>query len=107
MSSKIMETVLVVGSTGNIGVAAVLGALSTKRNVLAIVRNQDSAEKLFKNVGTKEGITTVEADVTDEDGLMGVVEKVKQGQLPGFQHVYSCGESKSPRSCRDSVWELG
>jgi len=36
-----METVLVVGATGNIGVSAVTAALRSKRNVLAIVRNQD------------------------------------------------------------------
>lgn len=90
--SKIMETVLVVGATGNIGVAAIHGALRTKRNVLAIVRNQDSASKLFKHVGTKDGITTVEADVTSETGVQGVVDQVKAGKLPTFQHVYSCGK---------------
>ena len=41
-----METVLVVGATGNIGVSAVTAALRSKINVLAIVRNQDSADKL-------------------------------------------------------------
>lgn len=71
--------------------AAIHGALRTKRNVLAIVRNQDSAEKLFKHVGSKDGITTVEADVTSETGVQGVVDQVKAGKLPTFQHVYSCG----------------
>ena len=89
--SKVMETVLVVGASGNIGVAAILGALSTKRNVLAVVRNQDSADKMFKHVGTKDGITTVQADVTSEKGIQGVVDQVEAGKLPAFQHVYSSG----------------
>lgn len=87
-----METVLVVGATGNIGVAAVIGALRSKRQVLAIVRNQNSAEKLFTHVGTKEGITTVQADVTSDDGVRSVVDQVRAGRLPSFQHVYAAGE---------------
>jgi NAD(P)-dependent dehydrogenase (short-subunit alcohol dehydrogenase family) len=87
-----METVLVVGATGNIGVAAVIGALRSKRQVLTIVRNQDSAEKLFTHVGTKEGITTVQADVTSDDGVQSVVDQVRAGKLPSFQHVYTAGE---------------
>lgn len=97
--SKLIETVLVVGATGNIGVAAISGALSTKRNVLAVVRNQSSADKLFKHIGTKDGVTTVEADVTSETGVKGVVDQVKAGKLPAFQHVYSCGEFDSIGSC--------
>ncbi|RDW58332.1 hypothetical protein BP5796_12262 [Coleophoma crateriformis] len=84
-----METVLVVGSTGNIGIAAVIGALRSRRNVIAIVRNQASAEKLYMHVGTREGITTVEADITSDHGVQGVVDLVKTGKLPAFQHVYS------------------
>jgi len=86
-----METVLVVGSTGNIGVAAVTGALRAKRHVLAVVRNDKSAAKLLKFVGNSESITTVIADVTSDSGIKGVVDKVKAGKLPAFQHVYSCG----------------
>ena len=86
-----MPTVLAVGATGNIGVAAIIAALRSKLNVLAIVRNQSSADKLFQHVGTKEGITTVEADITSENGVQGVVDQVKAGKLPAFQHVYSCG----------------
>lgn len=85
------ETVLVVGSTGNIGVSAVIGALNTKRNVLAVVRNQQSAEKLFKHVGTREGITIAEADITSEADMTRMVEDVKAGKLPAFQHVYAAG----------------
>ena len=88
-----MATVLVNGATGNIGVAAIIGALRSKYKVLAIVRNQSSADKLFKNVGTREGITTVEADITSETGAQSVVDKVKAGKLPAFQHVYSCCKS--------------
>ncbi|KAK0649238.1 hypothetical protein B0T16DRAFT_324338 [Cercophora newfieldiana] len=84
------ETVLVVGATGNIGVAATKGALNSGRAVLAIVRNQNSADKLVKHVGTSEGITFVEADITSDKGVKGVVDKVRAGQLPAFQHVYSC-----------------
>ncbi|ATZ49135.1 hypothetical protein BCIN_04g03210 [Botrytis cinerea B05.10] len=84
-----MENVLVIGATGNIGVAAVLGALQSKRHVLAIVRNQASADKLFKHVGTKNGITTIEADIMSEGGVQTVVDQVRAGKLPGFQHVYS------------------
>ena len=86
------ETVLVVGATGNIGVAAVKGALNSGRAVLAIVRTQSSADKLIKHVGTSERITFVEADITSDTGVKGVVDKVRAGKLPAFQHVYSCGE---------------
>ncbi|RYP31830.1 hypothetical protein DL768_011156 [Monosporascus sp. mg162] len=85
-----METVLVVGATGNIGVSAVKAALRSKRNVLAIVRNQDSANKLVKHIGSSEGITFVEANVLSESGVRGVVDQVRAGKLPSFQHVYSC-----------------
>jgi NAD(P)-dependent dehydrogenase (short-subunit alcohol dehydrogenase family) len=87
-----METVLVVGATGNIGVSAIKAALRSKRNVLAVVRNQASADKLFHHVGSRNGITTVEADVTLENGVQDVVDQVKDGKLPAFQHVYSTGK---------------
>lgn len=87
-----METVLIIGATGNIGVAAVMGALRSKRNVLAIVRNEESANKLFKHVGTRSGITIAEADIMSETGVQSVVDKVKAGVLPAFEHVYSAGE---------------
>lgn len=88
--STAKETVLVVGATGHIGVAAIIGALKSGRNVLAIVRNQTSAEKMFHHVGTKEGITTVEADISKDDGVEGVVRRCESGELLGFQHVYVC-----------------
>jgi NAD(P)-dependent dehydrogenase (short-subunit alcohol dehydrogenase family) len=86
-----METVFVIGATGNIGVSVVKAALNTKRNVLAVVRNATSAAKLFEHVGTSEGITTVEADVTSENGVQSVVDRVQKGELPPFQHVYATG----------------
>jgi NAD(P)-dependent dehydrogenase (short-subunit alcohol dehydrogenase family) len=86
-----METVLIVGATGNIGTAAVKGALNAGLQVLAIVRNSASAEKLFRNVGTREGITTVEADILSDTGVQSVVDQVKEGKLPTFQHVYATG----------------
>jgi len=87
-----METVLVIGATGNIGVSVVTAALRRNMHVLAVVRSQDSANKLFQHVGTKDGITTVEADVTSENSVQGVVDQVRAGKLPAFQHVYSTGE---------------
>ncbi|OKL55395.1 hypothetical protein UA08_09338 [Talaromyces atroroseus] len=84
-------SVLVVGSTGNLGVSAVIGALRSQRAVLAIVRNEASAEKLYKHVGTREGITTVETDITLDYGVQSVVDQVKAGKLSAFQHVYSAG----------------
>ena len=88
-----METVLIIGATGNIGVAAVLAALRSKRNVLAVVRNQTSANKLFQHIGTSDGITTVEADITSDQGVQTVVDQVRAGKLPSFQHVYSAGKN--------------
>lgn len=85
------EHVLVIGATGNIGISAVKGALNSGRQVLAIVRNQASAEKLFKHVGSSEGIQVIEADVTSDTGVKSVVDQVKAGKLPAFQHVYTCG----------------
>lgn len=86
-----METVLVVGATGNIGVSAVTATLRSKRNVLAIVRNQNSADKLVKCIGSSEGIAFAEANVLSDSGVKGVVDQVRAGKLPSFQHVYSCG----------------
>ena len=86
-----METVLVVGATGNIGVSAVTAALRSKRNVLAIVRNRNSADKLVKYIGSSEGITFAEASVVSDTGVKGVVDRVRAGKLPSFQHVYSSG----------------
>ncbi|TLS29609.1 hypothetical protein PpBr36_00879 [Pyricularia pennisetigena] len=85
-----METVLIVGSTGNIGIAAAHGALQAGRKVLAVVRSQASADKLIKAVGSAEGITTVVADVTSDTAIKGVVDRVRAGELPAFQHVYAC-----------------
>ncbi len=98
-----METVLVVGATGNIGVSAVTAALRSKRNVLAIVRNQNSADKLVKNIGSSEGITFAEADVLSDSGVKGVVDQVRAGKLPSFQHVFSSGRLPNILSSQRSL----
>jgi NAD(P)-dependent dehydrogenase (short-subunit alcohol dehydrogenase family) len=81
-------TVLVVGASGNIGVSVILAALRRKLNVLAVVRTQDAADKMFKHVGSKDGITVALADPTNENDVQAVVEGVKDGKLPAFQHVF-------------------
>lgn len=86
-----METILVIGATGNIGVSAVKAALNTGRQVLAIVRNENSASKLFKSLGTQQGITTTEADIMSDNGVQKVVDHVRAGKLPAFQHVFASG----------------
>lgn len=86
-----METVLIIGATGNIGTAVVQGALNAGRHVIAAVRNTASANKLYQNLGTKTGITTVETDILSEKGVQFVVDLVKEGKLPPFQHVYAAG----------------
>ena len=65
-------------------------------DVLAVVRNKPSADKITRNLDIGENlptdnVTMVEADVTSDgdDGVKGVVEKVMNGKLQGFQHVYS------------------
>ena len=85
------ETVLVVGSTSPIGVSAVQATLRSKRKVLAVVQNRKSAENLITHVGTSEGIMFAEADITSETGIKRVVDQVRAGELPDFQHVYSAG----------------
>jgi NAD(P)-dependent dehydrogenase (short-subunit alcohol dehydrogenase family) len=87
-----METVLIVGATGNIGTAAVRGALNAGRHVLAVVRDSASADKLFRNIGTRDGITAVKADILSDNGVRAVVDQVKEGKLPVFQHVYATGQ---------------
>jgi len=82
-----MDTVLIIGSTGNIGTAAVRGALNAGRHVLAVVRNAASADRLFQNLGTKEGVTTVEADILSDNGVQSIIDQVKEGRLP---HVPAC-----------------
>jgi short-subunit dehydrogenase len=97
-----MERVLVLGASGHIGVSAVIAALRSKREVLAVVRSQASAEKLFHHVGTKDGITIAEADVTSTSDLQTVVDRVVKGDLPPFHHVYAASKHIthcSPHSC--------
>lgn len=95
-----METVLVVGASGDIGVSVIIAALRSGRQVLAIVRNNAAEQKIIQHVGTTEGIIFVEAQVTDENNVQKVVDRVRAGELPVFQHVYSAGKYRSqlPRS---------
>lgn len=88
-----IETVLVVGASGNIGVSVIIASLNTGRNVIALVRNKTSQDKIVQHVGSDKGITFVETDVTNLDALVQVVDQVKEGKLPAFQHVYSTGIS--------------
>jgi len=55
------------------------------------MRNQNSADKLVKYIGSSEGITFLEANVLSGSGVKGVVDQVRPGKLPAFQHVYSSG----------------
>ena len=103
-----METVLVIGSTGNIGTSAVHAALRSGRNALAVVRNQGSAEKLLGNVkgaGSQDRITCVTADITSDMGTRDVVDRVRSGTLPRFQHVFSAGKFPSQQH-RFAVYPL-
>ena len=100
-----METVLIIGATGNIGVSAVTAALRSKRNVLAIVRNQNSADKLVKYIGSSKGITFAEANVLSDSGVKGVVDQVRAGKLPAFQHVWASGWLPLQRS-KNREWLL-
>ena len=91
------ETVLVVGSSGNIGVSTIIAALRSKRNVLAVVRNKAAQDKVLEHVTYADkslptsNITFVEADPAQENAIDGVIDQVKAGKLPDFQHVYSTG----------------
>lgn len=90
------QTVLAIGSSGNIGLSVIIAALRSDRNVLAVVRNRASQDKVLhqltfdKSLPT-DRVTFAEADVASDTGVEGVVEKVKAGKLPAFQHVYSAG----------------
>lgn len=88
-----MATVLIVGSTGHIGTSATIAALRSGYRVLAVVRNQTSADKLTRNVGAElaKGITFVEANILSDTGISGVVDRVRAGELPAFQHVFTSG----------------
>ncbi|KAI7171212.1 hypothetical protein KC324_g10996 [Hortaea werneckii] len=107
-----MERVLIVGASGHIGTSAVIGALRNKRGVLAVVRSQQSAEKLFSQTGTKEGITVVEADPTSATDLQTVVDRVAKGDVPAFQHVHAATAYKATiphllsQGHPDSTWTM-
>lgn len=87
-----IKTVLIVGASGNIGVAATITVLRSGYCVLAVVRNQASAAKLYEHMGTTENIAVVEADVISESGLAHVVTELRAGKIPWFQHVFAAGK---------------
>lgn len=112
LDKMLRQTALVVGSSGNIGVAIIVAALRTNFNVLAVVRNDASKNKIIQHLAfdknlNKDDITFVEADVLSDDGVAQVVDKVKAGSLPDFQHVFSGGGSILPRPCVESVYNEG
>lgn len=84
-----METVLVVGSSGNIGVSAIIAAQRSNRAVIAVIRNGSAKEKILSHIDSPENITFVEADVTSDSGLQSLVDRVRNGDLPAFQHVFA------------------
>ncbi|GKT86128.1 short-chain dehydrogenase reductase SDR [Colletotrichum tofieldiae] len=83
------ETVLVFGASGNMGVSAIIAALRSNRQVIAVVRNEANAEKIYKYAGTRDGITIVQADPTSEESLQSLIDQVRAGKLPSFQHVWA------------------
>ena len=91
------ETVLVIGASGKIGVSVIMSARRTKRNVLAVVRNQAAQDKLLQHAGGSDGISFITADVTDPNGMQSVVDAVKAGKAPAFQHVYAAGRHATLR----------
>ncbi|KAK3386800.1 hypothetical protein B0H63DRAFT_140955 [Podospora didyma] len=65
------------------------------------VQNQHPARTLYllsagatnafpTNVTIPDRLILVEADVTSDSGIRGVVGRVRAGELPAFQHVYAC-----------------
>ena len=102
------ETVLVVGSSGNIGVSVIIGALRSNLDVLAVVRGKESEEKVLHNLTYDKSlpvdrITFTYADVLSDSGVQGVVDEVKAGKLPAFHHVYSAGKSGCHAHCHPNI----
>lgn len=94
------QTVLAIGSSGNVGLSVIIAALRTNRNVLAVVRSQTSQDKVLHQLSydktlPTDRVTFTQADVSSDTGVAGVVEQVKAGKLPAFQHVYSAGVQAS------------
>ncbi|EMD89520.1 hypothetical protein COCC4DRAFT_45051 [Bipolaris maydis ATCC 48331] len=72
---KNTKTVLIIGATSNIGVAAILDALGSDRNFLAVVRDQHSI-KVLEHVPTGyDRITVVESDAVSDQGVQNIVAK--------------------------------
>jgi hypothetical protein len=54
----------------------------TQVDVLAMLRNQESAEKVFQAFGAKVLITLVEADVISKHGIQQIIEQVLSISFP-------------------------
>ncbi|KAM0278362.1 hypothetical protein ACHAQH_005182 [Verticillium albo-atrum] len=101
------QTVLIAGATGHIGISAIQGAPRSGKQVLAIVRSETSAEKIWKHIGNTDQVTTVIADGTSDNGVQTVVDQVRAGDLPAFQHVYSAvGGKNTDISMLDTSTEM-
>ncbi|KAJ5041452.1 hypothetical protein J3E74DRAFT_413057 [Bipolaris maydis] len=85
---KNTKTVLIIGATSNIGVAAILDALGSDRNFLAVVRDQHSI-KVLEHVPTGyDRITVVESDAVSDQGVQNIVAKALAGTNVRFNEIY-------------------
>ncbi|KAJ5057366.1 hypothetical protein J3E74DRAFT_224471 [Bipolaris maydis] len=95
---KNTKTVLIIGATSNIGVAAILDALGSDRNFLAVVRDQHSI-KVLEHVPTGyDRITVVESDAVSDQGVQNIVAKVRAGS-----NFYKLFKTTMSLSCRLSL----
>jgi hypothetical protein len=62
----------------------------TQVDVLAILRNQESAEEVFQTFGVRVLIAFVKADVISEHGIQKFIEQVKGGTLPSPAGPFCC-----------------
>lgn len=100
------EGVLIFGASGNVGLAAVFGALRSGRRAIAVVRSQRSADALRATVardsaGSDHGgrLEVLDADLSTVQGYLNVVAQAAASEGAkgaaggdggkGFQHVWS------------------
>lgn len=97
------EGVLIFGASGNVGLAAVFGALRSGRRAIAVARSQRSADALRATVardsaGSEHGgrLEVLVADLSTVQGYLTVVAEAAAsegakggGGGKGFQHVWS------------------
>ncbi|KAK1985437.1 hypothetical protein LZ30DRAFT_779036 [Colletotrichum cereale] len=105
------QTVLAIGATGNIGIAAILGALRSGLHVLAVVRNQDSAKKIKEHVSEgQDKITVVEADhvfcsrgrYTERTLLKATTAELREFVTHNFKSNFSPKAIRGTKPCRPS-----